>query len=354
MSAKRRGFTLIELLVVIAIIAVLIALLLPAVQQAREAARRSQCKNNLKQIGLALHNYADIAKMFPPALLGSGRYPATGSQPSYLNVRPVNTTGWTMMLPQMDQTAAFKKYDFGNASSVSNPAAYVRAIAGYTPNEAINLQVSSMNLTLLNCPSHPEAGTQSSSTPAVNSPPDFYSRTTARRTSYLFATGQFTDYDASYGANLASLRLGTFGNDGAATIATIRDGLSNTIAVGESWNGNPQWKTSGSYGPWGLSGTHTSVHGRVVGNPALGSSDPTWTDPANACTCIRYGKLNFDNDLNPLNGRQVYAWQFTSGHNGGAHFLMNDGTVRFINDNLEYRTFALLNYVHDGKPVGEF
>ena len=352
MSLKRRGFTLIELLVVIAIIAVLIALLLPAVQQAREAARRSQCKNGLKQIGLALNNYSDSAKMFPPALIGSGRYPSAGTVAAYVNMPPLNTTGWALLLPYLDQAGPYKNYNFGNASSVSNPSPYTRAVTGYTPNDGINLAISSMNLTVLNCPSHPEAGQQVTSN--ANTPTDFYSRNNARKTSYLFATGVFTDYNASYGALLTDLRLGTFGNDGAATPATIKDGMSNTIAVGESWNGGPTWKTSSSYGPWGLAGTHTSVHGRVVGVPSLPSSDTSGTDPAHACTCIRYGKLNFDNDLNPANGRQVYAWQFTSGHAGGAHFLMNDGTVRFISDNISYYTFALLNYVRDSKPVANF
>ncbi len=99
MSQTRRGFTLIELLVVIAIIAILIALLLPAVQQAREAARRTQCKNNLKQLGLALHNYHDItSNTFPPGYI----FATSQSTPA------LNGWGWlTMCLPQLEQAPLF-------------------------------------------------------------------------------------------------------------------------------------------------------------------------------------------------------------------------------------------------------
>ena len=347
MFAKRRGFTLIELLVVIAIIAVLIALLLPAVQQAREAARRSQCKGNLKQLGLALNNYEGTAKVFPPALIGSGRYNNAAYYTAPSEMRVKNTTGWALLLPYMDKSAEYKKYNFNECSSMSSPysAAWVAGVD--TTNEAIY----SANYALLNCPSDSSAGLQRTNAPGVAT--NFYTQRNARRTSYLWATGVFTEYNANYGSLLTDSRLGTFGNDGAATTAMIRDGLSNTVAIGESWGG-PFKTDPNNYGPWGLNGTHTSIHGRVVGNPNLGSSDPSWTDPAHACTCIRYGKLNFDNDLNPLNGRQVYAWQFASGHTGGGHFLMNDGTVRFISDNVEYRTFALLNYIRDNKPLGNF
>ena len=98
---RRRGFTLIELLVVIAIIAILIALLLPAVQQAREAARSSQCKNNLKQLGLAMHNYHDTYKMFPPDNTFTKGKIATSSIPAW---------GWgTYLLPYLDQAPLFKR-----------------------------------------------------------------------------------------------------------------------------------------------------------------------------------------------------------------------------------------------------
>jgi len=109
---KRRAFTLIELLVVIAIIAVLIALLLPAVQQAREAARRAQCKNNLKQLGIALHNYHDVHSVFPPYVTYDQGKDCPGGPDGW-----TNTGGYSwrvMLLPFIDQAAAFNQIDFVN------------------------------------------------------------------------------------------------------------------------------------------------------------------------------------------------------------------------------------------------
>src|SRR5688500_12013198 len=154
---RRRGFTLVELLVVIAIIGILVAMLLPAVQAAREAARRSSCQNNLKQMGLALHNYHDTFKVFPPALVNSGRYNNMAYYTTQGNGQVLNTTGWALMMPFYEQNAAYSKYDFRFCSTVDT-ATYGLPISGSDTGPNSNDGIYNMRVEMLECPSSPTAG----------------------------------------------------------------------------------------------------------------------------------------------------------------------------------------------------
>ncbi len=333
-KGQHRGFTLVELLVVIAIIGILVALLLPAVQSAREAARRMQCGNNMKQLGLALHNYHDTFKTFPPALLGSGRYNDSAYHLARGGVK--NTTGWTLMLPFFEQNTIADKYNYGVCSSMSSP--YGVTVAG---TDTVNDTLYNAELDILQCPSHPEAGLISDYDAGGTS---FYSRRNALRTSYLFSTGSTTDYSAGWDAYGGYISQGAFGNDGAARFASITDGTSNTLALGEAAGG--RYKTSTHYGPWGMTGTHTCCHGYV---PSYSS-----TVLSAAYAAIYAPNWNINEDYNSDAQNRTYAWVFNSLHPGGAQFTFADGSVHFLPETIDYLTLQRLAYIHDGEPVGDY
>lgn len=336
-----RGFTLIELLVVIAIIAILIALLLPAVQQAREAARRSSCKNNMKQIGLALHNYHDVFKRMPPALINSGRL----TNGSTINGPTRNTTGWTLLLPFIDQAPLHQQLNFNLPNNTSNPRA--GGTIDPTEDDYNNALLTGVKIEILACPSDPSGGEAFTYRPETT---HFYTNNQSVRGSYLFATGVFTDYNSNYTTYLRDVRLGAFGNNGAAKFATMADGVSNCILVGESW-GN-EAKTSWVYGPTQLVGSHTCCHGRVVSYSSGSVAPSTMIHPTNGIPAQRDWHIN-SAYANRADGKS-YAWVFNSGHTGGAQFLMGDGRVEFISENIDYRTFVLLNYIKDHQPTNDF
>ncbi len=348
---KRRGFTLVELLVVIAIIGVLVALLLPAVQAAREAARRMQCSNNLKQMALSVHNYHDTYHVFPAALLGSGRYNNTAYHAANGGVK--NTTGFSMLLPFIEGNTIHDKYDFNQCSSMDSP--YGGVVIG-TDDQPSDLNADGywntnlggpgkngqgVRLKWLECPSDPNAGELRNYQQGTT---NFYSMRNARRASYLFCTGVFTDYDQPYQNLSSDIRRGAFGNDGAAKMADIRDGTSNSTMLGEAAGGDGKnQKTSWVYGPWGLTGAHTCCHGRVVS-----SNSRVLTSLADPRYRIWF-HINgiYNNDAY----QRTYAWTFNSFHPGGAQFAMCDGSVKFLPEMMDYFVLLRLNYIADGEPV---
>jgi len=285
-GSGRSGFTLIELLVVIAIIAILVALLLPAVQQAREAARRSACKNNLKQYGLALHNYHDTHSVFPP-----GRIRGTAVSSVY----PGSGLSWgAMILPFIEQTALYDQID---------PTLKIGDQTG-TAAALQNLEAMRTHFPMLHCPSDERPKNQD-----LNGSGDAYNVRSPgiATTSYYGTCGAFRIYDRPDKRREGN---GLFQTDSSVSMASIKDGTSNTIAIGESS---------------GLK-THTmgAFYGRVDGD-----GDPSCCHD----WFLRTGqhKLNF---WDPSAGNARHH-AFSSEHKGGAQFLMCDGSVRFVSENIE-------------------
>lgn len=286
-SPRRAGFTLIELLVVIAIIAVLIALLLPAVQQAREAARRAACKNNLCQIGLAIHNYEMAQNVLPP-----GSVNPTGpvrSEPSGYHM------SWAVqILPYVDQPNVFRMIDFTvGAYDVKNEPARKVLIPIYV------------------CPS------------------DFRS---ARDEHHVSAS----NYGGVHHEDEAPIdhgNHGTFVLNLAVPIDSITDGTSNTLFIGEK---ALQPEELG----W-ISGTRATL--RNAGSPinhnlaGLRNQFPLQANPAGTV---------------PVTAESVGG--FSSYHTGGAHFLIGDGAIRWVNENIELSLLRRLANRSDGQPVEDY
>jgi prepilin-type N-terminal cleavage/methylation domain-containing protein/prepilin-type processing-associated H-X9-DG protein len=331
MKNSRRGFTLIELLVVIAIIAVLIALLLPAVQAAREAARRAQCVNNIKQVGLALHNYETANGGFCPPLIRSGRcnVATTAGAPAGYSV--ANQTGFAMILGYMEQQALYNAMNFSHASSMSSP--YGDVVSG---TDAVNTTVTSSIVSSFLCPSDdPPAAITSNALLTT----DFYERNNVARSNHLFVTGNYTDYNCGY--TYAGVPVGyksPFWTDYSVRIAEVRDGLSNTMLVGES----VQIKQSTSYGPYWGAGTHTAVHGRIL--------DPNVA--ANTALVLQQYSQPNGSPPSASTARQLpYAWNFSSKHPGGLNMLFGDGSVKFIKNTISPFTWFALSTIQGGEVI---
>ncbi|AGA30925.1 DUF1559 domain-containing protein [Singulisphaera acidiphila] len=331
---KRRAFTLIELLVVIAIIAVLIALLLPAVQAAREAARRSQCVNNLKQIGLAMHNYESSNGAFPPAKLYSAGTLATSNDPDGLGL-VLNTTAHSIILNFLEQTALYNAYNFSRPSCNAVNSGVNTKVIGGTSAYLGNTTVTTSMVAAYLCPSD-ITPTPYTSTSAA------YPGTNAVRTSYMLAASQYYEtYNARNWGGGRPVDAGVFsGTDWSTSIASIKDGTSNTIFTGESRLD----KTTASYGGWWGQGLWTSTHAMVY-SPANTSADIYLSTLPNAPALIR--QVSVANNPRKLG----YAWTFSSPHAGGLNMGFADGSVRFIKNSINPYTWFALNTMHASEII---
>lgn len=308
---RRVGFTLIELLVVIAIIAVLIALLLPAVQQAREAARRSQCKNNLKQLGLALHNYHDSLNSMPPAHIGRCSTPL------------LNATGLTMLLPYIDQAPLYSKYNSSGSAS-TYPSAGGTAVDDPVTNG--NALVVKTIVRAFLCPSDngSEIITATGSNYGISA---MNTGTGGAKTNYDFMAVSPIQ-SCEIWANLANTRKTMFGDNSNANFRDVSDGSSNTFMMGETTRS----VLNGGTNAWGYRGW-VMVGLNIVDYPIN-----VWAYPGNPSIPGRLGSWSYAGSL----------------HVGGAHFLLGDGGVRFISENIDSLTRSRLALIQDGQVIGEF
>lgn len=329
---NRSAFTLIELLVVIAIIAILIALILPAVQQAREAARRTQCKNNLKQLGLAMHNYHGTYNAFPLGMVSRGS--------------DVYSTANTMLLPSLEQSNLKTLYNPNVTWDKQSPVVAKTVISVFVcpsntgPNPNVNLLAQFLGLPV----------------------GDTFAITT-----YLYSKGSNDAWCLAPGGvprNERGMFDSNFGN-WTTRMRDITDGSSHTLAMGEGATG----------------GTWVLCHGAGCTSPTPIPAEQGWMVGAiNESTYVSSGlllasifgstvdRMNknpvtdssidipsvFFDCRSSLDGGRHSTSNFRSEHAGGAQFLFADGSVQFISENINPTIYRGLSTIAGGEVIGDF
>lgn len=330
---RRIGFTLIELLVVIAIIAILIALLLPAVQQAREAARRVQCKNNLKQFGLAIHNYEASLGSFPPGRTGF----------------PMVFSAHAQLMPYFDAANLYNIIDFNTAPTFVEPP-----VAPY----AANVTAAMIKVPMFLCPS--DLG----SIPGNSYGP----------TNYVVCTGSGTSPTTRY------IRAGDGVMydpklNGIVRFRDVIDGMSNTVAMSEELLGDGPAAAAAS----GATSANPSLEVLNLSTSQTSGGPYTAANDTSPSTCVagagtwsgtrgakwmngHFGDTLYNHGLTPNSrqfdcGNNSHSSGLTaarSRHTGGVHVLMCDGSTRFISENIDYVLWQSLGSRAGGEVIGEF
>jgi prepilin-type N-terminal cleavage/methylation domain-containing protein/prepilin-type processing-associated H-X9-DG protein len=320
MRRQRGGFTLIELLVVIAIIAILIGLLVPAVQKVREAAARAQCLNNLKQVGVALHNFHDQHKKLPPQTAKNGNSCCYGT--------------WQMeILPYIEQGTLWKAYvNYGGT-----------AATGPTYEQQQNLLVSSVQLTAFTCPSDtpnaPKSGTYNGQTYHIT------------QHNYLVNVGNI-DYaqggDGKLPDQPAGLTFGgaPFARNAQFRLTDITDGTSNTLMAAEINQGQGQDFRGLT---WWAEGSGFTVY-RTPNSP--GYDYISNGNGAPGCIPTSQNAMNADCVANKTPNWNVFTAR--SRHSGGVNVVLCDGSARFVGNEISWATWQALGTSRGNDIVGDY
>ncbi|MCY3012920.1 MAG: DUF1559 domain-containing protein [Planctomycetota bacterium] len=373
----RRAFTLVELLVVIAIIGILVGLLLPAVQAAREAARRMQCSNNLKQLGLAVHNFESARRQLPTSLRPPSNLANSGEQSRVAVL--------TDLLPYLEQTAVFDRYN--------------KAINW---NQGVNIPLSQTRIPAFICPTNPDGGVLDTAPPGSTAA---YIPGIASATDYSpifgIAPGVFTQllgipapdsfrdpaeifagvnppytYVRGFFPKNATINSGTgLQTSKGATFSNVSDGLSNTIAIAES-SGRPfvyvkRRKLGGGNALTDTDASSSTTDRLNSGGWARPASDIILFGSTNDPRGVLGGTIAF----NTTNGHNLRGITYTaqgvaqtilglpiathgtgapySFHTGGANFTRGDGSVQFLSDSIDFRSFISLATVSGGETINE-